>query len=283
VFLFQDGSVLPDDALIVIAVSDSLHLGVLSSSIHAHWVTARGGTLEDRQRYNKSLCFDPFPFPACDEFTRARIASIAERLDQHRKSVQAAHPDITLTQMYNVLEALKSGAALSASEQRVRDDGLVLILRELHEELDHAVAQAYGWPADLPEQEVLARLVALNKARAGEEAKGHVRWLRPDYQIPRFGSAREKEEQFEADLGIAPAAAPKSRPSFPSGAVEQTGAVMAALAASSAPLSALDIAQGFRQGRKVEPQVRATLAAIARMGFIAVHDGGSRFALRRAA
>jgi hypothetical protein len=283
VFLFQDGSVLPDDALIVIAVSDSLHLGVLSSSIHAHWVTARGGTLEDRQRYNKSLCFDPFPFPACDEFTRARIASIAERLDQHRKSVQAAHPDITLTQMYNVLEGFKTGAALSASEQRVRDDGLVLILRELHEELDHAVAQAYGWPADLPEQEVLARLVALNKARAGEEAKGHVRWLRPDYQIPRFGSAREKEEQFEADLGIAPAAAPKSRPSFPSGAVEQTGAVMAALAASSAPLSALDIAQGFRQGRKVEPQVRATLAAIARMGFIAIHDGGSRFALRRAA
>ena len=42
-------------------------------------------------------------------------------------------------------------------------------------------------------------------------------------------------------------------------------------------------AQGFRQGRKVEPQVRATLAAMARMGFIAVHDGGTRFALRRAA
>jgi hypothetical protein len=42
-------------------------------------------------------------------------------------------------------------------------------------------------------------------------------------------------------------------------------------------------AQGFRQGRKVEPQVRATLAAIARMGFIAVHDAGTRFALRRSA
>jgi hypothetical protein len=42
-------------------------------------------------------------------------------------------------------------------------------------------------------------------------------------------------------------------------------------------------AQGFRQGRKVEPQVRATLAAIARMGFIAVHDSGTRFALRRTA
>jgi hypothetical protein len=40
---------------------------------------------------------------------------------------------------------------------------------------------------------------------------------------------------------------------------------------------------GFRQGRKVEPQVRAALAAMARMGFIAVHDGGTRFAALRAA
>jgi Fe2+ or Zn2+ uptake regulation protein len=285
VFQFLDASILPDNMLVAVASDDAFHLGVLSSSIHVAWAIKSGGWLGvgNDPRYSKSRCFDPFPFPATDAFTRARIASIAEKLDQHRKSVQAAHPDITLTQMYNVLEALKTAAALTPAEQRVRDDGLVLILRELHDELDAAVAQAYGWPADLPEQEVLARLVALNKARAGEEAKGHVRWLRPDYQIPRFGSPREKEEQLEADLGMAPAAAPKSRPSFPSGAVEQTGAVMAALAASSTPLSALDIAQGFRQGRKVEPQVRATLAAIARMGFIAVHDGGSRFALRRAA
>jgi hypothetical protein len=129
---------------------------------------------------------------------------------------------------------------------------------------------------------VLARLVALNKARAVEEAKGQVRWLRPYYQIPRFGSPKEKQEQ--ADIGLMPTAAPaRSKPAFPSGAVEQTGAVMAALAAATSPLSALDIAQGFRQGRKVEPQVRAALAAMARMGFIAVHDGGTRFAALRAA
>ncbi len=85
--------------------------------------------------------------------------------------------------------------------------------------------------------------------------------------------------------------APKARrirgllavPTFPFSAVEQAGAVMAALAAASAPLSALDIALTFKQGRKAELQVRATLAAMARMGFIAVHDSGTRFALRRAA
>jgi hypothetical protein len=283
VFQFLDGDILPDNRLVVIASSDSYHLGVLSSLTHVAWALETGGTLEDRPIYTKSLCFDPFPFPDPDEFTRTRIAAIAEKLDQHRKEVQAKHPGITLTQMYNVLEKLKSGAALSREDERVRDDGLVLILREHHEELDAAVAQAYGWPVDLPEQEALARLVALNKARAAEEAKGHVRWLRPDYQIPRFGSPAQKQEQLEADLGLAPAAAAKPRASFPSGAVEQTGAVMAALAASPVPLSALDVALTFRQGRKAEPQIRATLAAMARLGFLAIHDSGQRFSTLRAA
>ena len=40
-------------------------------------------------------------------------------------------------------------------------------LQNAHAELDAAVAAAYGWPADLPEQEILARLLALNLARAG--------------------------------------------------------------------------------------------------------------------
>jgi hypothetical protein len=46
---------------------------------------------------------------------------------------------------------------------------------------------SYGWPAELPPSEIVARLVALNAERAAEERAGHVRWLRPDYQVPRFG------------------------------------------------------------------------------------------------
>jgi hypothetical protein len=44
------------------------------------------------------------------------------------------------------------------------------------------VAQAYGWPEDLSDADILERLVALNHARAAEEATGHIRWLRPEYQ-----------------------------------------------------------------------------------------------------
>jgi hypothetical protein len=40
-------------------------------------------------------------------------------------------------------------------------------LDNVHRELDAAVATAYGWPADLADEEILERLFALNQARAG--------------------------------------------------------------------------------------------------------------------
>ena len=56
----------------------------------------------------------------------------------------------------------------------------------LHQQLDEAVAAAYGWPAHLPEAELLQRLVQLNHARAAKEAAGLVRYLRPAYQAPEL-------------------------------------------------------------------------------------------------
>lgn len=46
----------------------------------------------------------------------------------------------------------------------------------------------YGWPNDLQTDEILRRLVALHDLRVREENQGLVRWLRPDYQKPRFGT-----------------------------------------------------------------------------------------------
>ena len=62
------------------------------------------------------------------------------------------------------------------------------IVHRLHEQIDAAVAEAYGWPADLTPSEIVTRLVALNGERAKEEAEGNIRWLRPEYQIPRFAN-----------------------------------------------------------------------------------------------
>jgi hypothetical protein len=43
-----------------------------------------------------------------------------------------------------------------------------------------ALADAYGWPSDLSDDELLANLVVLNKERAEEEKRGIVRWWRPE-------------------------------------------------------------------------------------------------------
>jgi len=174
--------------------------------------------------YVKSKVFDPFPFPSPGELLRAQIRSMAEELDAFRKQRQKEHPSLTLTQMYNVLEKLKaieaarkitslstrsadgsestddSSAAvteLTADDERIKDEGLVLILKEMHEKLDRLVFQAYGWPEMLSEEEILAKLIALNHERAAKERCGHVYWLRPDYQIPRFAKDIDKQAAKE--------------------------------------------------------------------------------------
>nr|WP_120278133.1 DNA methyltransferase [Rhizobium sp. AG855] len=288
VFQFLDASILPDNKLVAIGLSDGFPLGVLSSRFHVPWAMRTGGWLGvgNDSVYVKSRCFDPFPFPDVSEAQKAAIGAIAEELDAHRKRVLSDHPHLTLTGLYNVLERLKAGAKLDdldTKERRIFDDGLVLILKELHEKLDLAVADAYGWPADLAEEEVLARLVALNKERAKEEKRGLVRWLRPDYQIPRFGSDKEKAEQLEADLGeVILEAVSGPKPGFPADERDQTVAIHAALLSAEGPLDALSIAQSFKQGRKCLPAVEAVLAAFFRMGLVSSVEGKS-FSLRRAA
>ncbi len=177
------------------------------------------------------------------------------------------------------------GNVLTPDEQRIFDDGLVLILKELHDRLDVAVAEAYGWPADLSDDEILARLVALNKERAAEEKRGLVRWLRPDYQIPRFAkgvdqqAAKEEGAQIAASLDLGET---KQKPSFPAGAVEQTAAVFAALAAAAGPLDAKALAAQFKRTKTTEKKIAEVLASLARLGYVASADGVT-FALRRVA
>ena len=121
VFQFLEAAILPDDKLIAIALDDAYFLGVLSSRVHVVWALASGATLEDRPVYNKTSCFDAFPFPVATPAQQARIRDLAEQIDAHRKRVLAAHEELTLTGLYNVLEKLKVGAALSAKEKLIHE------------------------------------------------------------------------------------------------------------------------------------------------------------------
>ncbi len=76
-FVFLDGTILPDDSLTSIALNDAFYLGVLSSGVHVCWALEAGSTLEDRPRYIKSRCFEPFPFPAATECKNPAFANLA--------------------------------------------------------------------------------------------------------------------------------------------------------------------------------------------------------------
>jgi hypothetical protein len=86
--------------------------------------------------------------------------------------------------MYNLVELLKSdpGAKLTAAQRLTHERAATTVLLGIHGKLDAAVARAYGWADDLSDEDVLARLAALNAERAAEEAEGKVQWLRPGYQ-----------------------------------------------------------------------------------------------------
>lgn len=70
------------------------------------WALRQRGTPEDRPRYQNGPCFDPFPFPECDPDTKQQISDLAEELDQHRKRQLEAHPELSITAIYNTLERL---------------------------------------------------------------------------------------------------------------------------------------------------------------------------------
>ena len=295
IFQFMPIETVCDDKVVIVAFSDSEVLGVLSSRIHVCWSLAQNTRLGqgDDPVYVKSRCFAPFPFPDFEEGLRDQIRGVAEELDAHRKARQQEHPGITLTQMYNVLERLRAIEAnthpaappLTSDEEQIRDQGLILILKELHESLDALVFRAYGWPDTLTDEEIVARLVALNRERAEEEERGLVRWLRPEYQIRRFAKTIDKQAAEEAGKQVAATldlVVPSQKPLFPANAVEQTAAVFAALVASSKPVDATAMATTFRQGKRVEKKITAVLQSLARLGHVATRDGRS-FVIHRAA
>ncbi len=226
-------------------------MGVLSNRIHVAWALATGGRLGvgNDPRYNKTRCFETFPFPNATDAQQTRIRALAEQLDAHRKRQQALHPDLTLTGMYNVLEKLRLGETLTAKDKTIHEQGLVSVLAQLHDELDAAVFDAYGWndlaPAlvgkpggttpypDKPaaqaeaEEELLSRLVALNAERAAEEARGLVRWLRPDFQNP--GGAQTAQGEMDTGDETAVAAIPQKKRTWPKTIPEQVQALRGAL------------------------------------------------------
>ena len=252
VFHLAPASTLAEGTVAVIALEDAFFHGVLSSRIHVVWALATGGRLGvgNDPRYNKTRCFETFPFPDADEAHRTRIRDIAERLDAHRKRQQSLHAGLTTTEVYNVLEKLRTGVPLDAKDQLVHEQGLVSVLRQLHDGLDVAVASAYTLPSTASEDVILSHLCSLNAQRAAEERNGLVRWLRPTLQNP---VAVAVQTTLSTNEGEAPVSTTKlsAKIVWPKTIPAQAQAIRSALLAAGAPVNTAILAKSFK-GAKID-------------------------------
>lgn len=176
-FLFMKLDYLPDSRIAVIARDDDYFFGVLHSRLHEVWslaTSSRHGVGND-PTYNNTTCFETYPFPwppGTEPTDDPRVVAIGEAAKQlvalrdawlHETGLSAAEEKKrTLTNLYNARPAW---------------------LAEAHAALDRAVFDAYGWPADLSDDQILERLLVLNLERAaagGTAAAGDAEAEEPD-------------------------------------------------------------------------------------------------------
>lgn len=246
-FRFLNADVLPDNTVVAVASDDPRVLGVLSSRAHGLWALAQGGRLEDRPVYNKTACFDAFPFPCLDGMAGLEIGVAAEAIEAQRQELMALDDALTMTALYNE-----------------RCSGRFDELDRLHRELDAAVHRAYGWPSAMTDQAILAALLALNQERAGQEARGDIRFLRPAYQQDRVkpaGRARAVETLRPQIRDIRP---------LPEAPEELAAEVLNVLRLEGGPLSLGELSSRFAgpNGRRKTDRVEQMLAILAAVGSI---------------
>ncbi len=169
-------SVAPEHSLIVFPSESEAMLGTLSSRIHIVWALAKGGTLEDRPRYNSTMTFETFPFP--DAATQDDIAAAAKTLNELRDT-WLNPPE--WVEWQRTPEEEKAGfparpVAKASFEADLKKRTLTNLynarpawLDNAHKALDAAAAKAYGWNDYTPEmadEEILRRLLVLNLERS---------------------------------------------------------------------------------------------------------------------
>jgi hypothetical protein len=261
-----DGDILPESTIVAIGVDDPFLLGVVSSRVHVLWAEKVGTRLGvgNDPRYNNSACFDTFPFPLCSPGLHERIGDLAEKIDQHRKRQQDGRPDLTSTAMYNVLAKVRAGAPLTDKERLVHDEGLVTVLRQLHDELDAAVLDAYGWSRDIGEGQLLDQLVALNARRAKEERQGAVHWIRPEFQHPEGVHRQPSQAALLAPTGDEGVATAKGKGAWPMRLRERIGAVRAMLVGGLVAWTVEEVSQNFTRAKRAD--VEDVLNALTALG-----------------
>ncbi len=132
---FMESKWVPTDSLQYLPSATLYHFGVLTSLVHNAWMRVVCGRLKSDYRYSKDVVYNNFPWPEATEEQRKRIEETAQGILDAR----AKYPDSSLADLYDPL--------VMPAE-----------LRKAHHDNDHAVMDAYGYPRDLAESDIVADL-----------------------------------------------------------------------------------------------------------------------------
>jgi len=199
VFVWISPEYLPSDATVAFARDDDYFFGVLHSRFHEVWALKLGTRLETRPRYTPTTCFETFPLPEPNEQQKINISAAAKELNELREN-WLNPPEWTITRVLEfpgssdgpwsrfIIDANARGIGTvryPRAEARDEECAKKLAKRTLtnlynerpawlmnaHAKLDAAVAAAYGFAADLKDEQILEKLLALNTERANKERK----------------------------------------------------------------------------------------------------------------
>ncbi len=191
-FVWLDARICPDHQLIVIARDDDVMFGILHSRFHEAWALRLGTSLGkgNDPRYTPTTTFETFPFPErlspdipaagyARDPRAAAIADAARRLVALRdrwlnppewvewlEEPAPGYPPHPVPRDEDAAQSLKARTLTKLYNARPQ------WLADAHATLDAAVAAAYGWPDNIPEDEALDALLALNLGDPLEESGG---------------------------------------------------------------------------------------------------------------
>ncbi len=134
---FVPPDVIVSDGLQIVSYANLFMFGILESSVHMAWTNVVAGRLEMRFSYTPAV-YNNFPWPEVNYKQRMKIESCAKKILDAREKF----PEASLADLYDPLT-------------------MPAELLKVHRENDKAVCEAYGWKANISEEEIVARLMEL--------------------------------------------------------------------------------------------------------------------------
>ena len=143
---FLSSQTISSDAVQIIPNATLFHFGILTSSVHMAWMRVVAGRLKSDYRYSKEIVYNTFPWCDSSEKQKAKIEQTAQSILDAR----AKYPECSLADLYD-------------------ETFMPIELRKAHQANDRAVMEAYGFPKDMTESEIVAELFKMYEKLTAEK------------------------------------------------------------------------------------------------------------------